>query len=232
MIFFPTECLLEILAFLQKDQGSLFSCLLINRHWCRITVPILWKEPCFKKGKLIRKFLQELNANERKLFFSGLNANELKLFFSRLNANERKLLLSEFNAQFKITIPSNTNPLFEYLTYIKKVSAFDLDDGVKDWLKYVRFNNSIVSSLIIIFLQKCKNLKELDLSGFILLDDKSKKKVLEVLFENNALTSVNLDFNTLDSEIRKKFTTSLHTTTSLSSLILLTNRLDFKSVKS
>ncbi|KAF0552370.1 hypothetical protein F8M41_021910 [Gigaspora margarita] len=99
-----------------------------------------------------------------------------------------KFFLSKFNLQFKITISSNSKPLFEYLPYIKKVSAFDLDDRVKDWLKYVRFNNSIVSSLIIKFLRKCKNLKELDLSRFILLDDKSKKKGLEVLFENNALT--------------------------------------------
>src|ERR1041384_3358574 len=30
---------------LQDDSKSLFSCLLVNRFWCEIAVPILWRNP-------------------------------------------------------------------------------------------------------------------------------------------------------------------------------------------
>src|SRR6266536_4556983 len=30
---------------LKNDEKSLYSCLLVNRTWCEVTVPILWKNP-------------------------------------------------------------------------------------------------------------------------------------------------------------------------------------------
>src|SRR4051812_41532212 len=30
---------------LQKDSKSLFSCLMVNRLWCEIVIPILWRNP-------------------------------------------------------------------------------------------------------------------------------------------------------------------------------------------
>ena len=34
---------------LQSDSKSLFSCLLVNRLWCKAAIPILWRNPwCYK----------------------------------------------------------------------------------------------------------------------------------------------------------------------------------------
>src|SRR5436305_14563579 len=33
-----------ILIFDQADKNSLYSCLLVNKEWCNIVVPILWKK--------------------------------------------------------------------------------------------------------------------------------------------------------------------------------------------
>src|SRR5688572_22336395 len=37
-----TDCLNEIFKYL-KDKVDLHSCLLVNHHWCEVSVPILWK---------------------------------------------------------------------------------------------------------------------------------------------------------------------------------------------
>src|SRR6185437_6463110 len=37
---------------LQDDSKSLFSCLLVDRHWCETVVPILWRNPwCYYYNK-------------------------------------------------------------------------------------------------------------------------------------------------------------------------------------
>src|ERR1043165_9800546 len=39
----PTDCLIEIIKHLEDDKISLYSCLLVNHHWCEVSVRILWK---------------------------------------------------------------------------------------------------------------------------------------------------------------------------------------------
>ena len=42
----PTECLGCIFSFIEDDDiRTLYSILLLNRTWCKYTVPILWKKP-------------------------------------------------------------------------------------------------------------------------------------------------------------------------------------------
>jgi hypothetical protein len=45
MLKLNRDILFLILEELEHDKNSLYSCLLINRTWCEITVPILWKKP-------------------------------------------------------------------------------------------------------------------------------------------------------------------------------------------
>ncbi|CAG8805773.1 15265_t:CDS:1, partial [Racocetra persica] len=44
MDLFP-EILEEIFQYLNCDKASLHSCILVNRGWCKVAVPILWKQP-------------------------------------------------------------------------------------------------------------------------------------------------------------------------------------------
>src|ERR1044071_10476406 len=39
----PADCLNEIFEYLENDKATLFSCLLVNRLWCEISVRILWR---------------------------------------------------------------------------------------------------------------------------------------------------------------------------------------------
>ncbi|RIA84603.1 hypothetical protein C1645_832030 [Glomus cerebriforme] len=40
----PTDCLNEIFEYLEKDKDTLYSCLLVNRLWCKTSVRILWRD--------------------------------------------------------------------------------------------------------------------------------------------------------------------------------------------
>src|SRR4051812_7767513 len=52
------EILENIFDLLKNDTGTLFSCMLVKRSWCRIIVPILWSNT-FKcvKGENPRKLI-------------------------------------------------------------------------------------------------------------------------------------------------------------------------------
>src|ERR1043166_8648700 len=39
----PADCLNEIFEYLEGDEVTLYSCLLVNRLWCRVSVRILWR---------------------------------------------------------------------------------------------------------------------------------------------------------------------------------------------
>ncbi|CAG8489536.1 8238_t:CDS:1 [Acaulospora morrowiae] len=42
------DCIHEVVKFLRHDTKSLHSCLLVNRLWCEMSAPILWKDPWAK----------------------------------------------------------------------------------------------------------------------------------------------------------------------------------------
>src|SRR6185437_3544910 len=89
----PDETLVEIFKYLKNK--ILFSCLLVNRKWYRLIVPILWRSPCFKNRRVI------------------------EICFLELNANEKVQLIP-----FKINFPANSlMPLFEYTNFIISING-------------------------------------------------------------------------------------------------------------
>ncbi|PKC61874.1 hypothetical protein RhiirA1_465911 [Rhizophagus irregularis] len=43
MIEFPIDCFNDIVEFLEDDSNTFYSCLLVNRNWCKFFVKIYWK---------------------------------------------------------------------------------------------------------------------------------------------------------------------------------------------
>src|SRR5205823_10012843 len=39
----PTDCLNEIFEYLVDDKFTLYSCILVNRLWCEVSVRIFWR---------------------------------------------------------------------------------------------------------------------------------------------------------------------------------------------
>ncbi|KAF0556982.1 f-box domain-containing protein [Gigaspora margarita] len=175
MILLPNECFFKIFDYLKTDY-SLFSCLLVNRHWCRLIVPILWSEPtdCSVDKRLIRIYLLSLNVEEQTLLIP-----------------------------FNIILPNYSKPLFEYASYTKSV-GFCLHDGVKNWLNdegyidnYKRNRNEPVNavkcSLIAMFLRTSKKLKILEINGTI-----CNKMISNYLYRNTTISYLNICTKTIE----------------------------------
>ncbi|KAF0410792.1 hypothetical protein F8M41_008234 [Gigaspora margarita] len=166
----PNECLLEIFNNLRAYHKSLFSCLLVNRFWCRIIVPILWSEP-------------GAHFNDKRL---------VKICLLALNAEEQALLIP-----FNIILPKKQiNLLFEYTKYITSVDYDYLTQGIEKYynnsiddrcVDYIIIR-AVKCSLALMFLRSSEGLNYLNFVGNIY----NEIIFIEKLRKNTSITSLRL----------------------------------------
>ncbi|RIA99564.1 hypothetical protein C1645_747130, partial [Glomus cerebriforme] len=41
----PTECMQQIFKYVDDQENGLYSCLFVNKYWCKNVVPLLWVSP-------------------------------------------------------------------------------------------------------------------------------------------------------------------------------------------
>src|SRR5260364_28674 len=114
------ELMENILNNLNDDIHSLHSCTLVSRHWCKMSIPILWQEP----------FLFERKPSFISNYFSSLGEYE-KFFLKRCGINE------EFS-----------KTLFDYAIFLKVLNLWKFKCNVDDWIKLFKSksHNDITSS--------------------------------------------------------------------------------------
>ncbi|RIB20408.1 hypothetical protein C2G38_1196015 [Gigaspora rosea] len=101
-----TELMENILSNLEDEIYSLYSCALVNRYWCKMSIPILWRDPF-------------LFNRRRPLYIST--------YFSSLGEYE-KIILKEcgINEEFSKTI-------FDYARFLKALDlsrlCFQVENG-------------------------------------------------------------------------------------------------------
>ncbi|CAG8456584.1 1613_t:CDS:1 [Acaulospora colombiana] len=109
----PYLCIIEIAENFHNNRQSLRSCLLINRHWCRNIVPILWRDPfrsipLVSSIHLINSYLQCCSNKELDEILSGS---------------------SDF-------IRSSNVPCFDYPQYLRTLNVSRIGAAVRHWLKF------------------------------------------------------------------------------------------------
>jgi hypothetical protein len=99
------DVLILILEELEDDIKSLYSCLLVNKTWCKIIVPILWKN-----------FLKHLKEEEKSIniILSHLS-NEVKENLKDQDINLSSIMLRQI-------------PLFDYISYCRYFNLFRLEN--------------------------------------------------------------------------------------------------------
>src|SRR6266542_5037489 len=113
------EMTYHIIRYLRNDLKSLYSCVLVNRFWCRLAIPVLWEDPFSTawRDKFHNHFLD--------IYFLFLN-NESKTEMNKFkNINHRMKSFS-----FK--------PLFNYPSFIKILNTFQFNLNVANWLSFVQ----------------------------------------------------------------------------------------------
>ncbi|GBB85339.1 hypothetical protein RclHR1_01190015 [Rhizophagus clarus] len=141
------DCLILVFKELQEDNESLYSCLLVNREWCRLAVPILW-EKC-------QNF--SIFDESREKFYNTI--------LSCLPTSSKQLLL-ENNIKLPQIILSRP-PTFNYISFCKFISGkiiSDIRDMVfkKEIGDYSKERNLLEQEIYKLFINQCKNIKELE----------------------------------------------------------------------
>ncbi|RIB15483.1 hypothetical protein C2G38_1576918 [Gigaspora rosea] len=106
----------NILKHLNNEIYSLYSCALVNRRWCKMSVPILWQDPF---------------SVERSSLF-------IPIYFSSLGEGE-KLVIMECLKEFGINIEFS-KPLFDYARFLKILDIFRLENKVYEWMDLNKLN--------------------------------------------------------------------------------------------
>ncbi|PKK69919.1 hypothetical protein RhiirC2_850347 [Rhizophagus irregularis] len=198
------ELLYEIIKYFRNDYSTLHSCILVNRLWCRLTIPLLWEDP-----------------------FSILNGNYnfIEIYLYNLN-DYLKTKLNEYQIIDNLLTPSsssNNNTLFNYPNFIKYLNICKIIPCIEGWLEsnertskfsnryYIQylimesvseFKRFINISIIKLFIENEVNLNTLEIEISITdYYNTCADNILEIILQNpNFIKNIkNLKFSILSS---------------------------------
>ncbi|RIB11612.1 hypothetical protein C2G38_2250052, partial [Gigaspora rosea] len=146
------ELMEKILNNLNHEFYSLYSCALVCRHWCKMSIPILWQDP----------FSYSYN-EKRSLFISN--------YFSSLKEDE-KFVLKNCNIYVGFS-----KTLFDYAIFLKVLDLYCLEHMIKLWLDFqlglgfpfLKKSKAVyrmINLLFKLFIKSGATLYKLDLSSF------------------------------------------------------------------
>ncbi|PKC56927.1 hypothetical protein RhiirA1_473288 [Rhizophagus irregularis] len=132
----------DIMQYFRNDFSTLHSCILVNRLWCHLAIPLLWENPF--------SIVSRTNYNNIKYH----KIRFIETYLINLNDDD-KIKLNEFG--INRLIPSNT--LFNYPSFIQHLDTLMISDCIEKWVAAaVNTHNSdfikfIHKSLIKIFIE-------------------------------------------------------------------------------
>ncbi|GBB85596.1 hypothetical protein RclHR1_01210004 [Rhizophagus clarus] len=163
-----------ILQYLRNDLRSLYSCILINRLFCRISIPLLWEDP-FSIPLSDKTFLHFLD-----IYFSYLNDVTKNFGFNMIE-----------------TVSLETC-LFNYPSFLKSVNSSLMDAHLKVWRKTTRNlmnTNKLIEMLLKIFIENNASLYKLQIEDQI----SSIKEIYNVILKNPKFISGIKDFRIIST---------------------------------
>src|SRR5436309_14689683 len=103
------NCLKIIFTELKNDHDSLYKCILVNKNWCWVAIPILWKDP-----------------------YSFENITHDKLYSTILEflpaTSKQSLINNGIDLPFKF--PLQTHPYKPLFNYIRLLSHFPSEEFI------------------------------------------------------------------------------------------------------
>ncbi|RIA86339.1 hypothetical protein C1645_829441 [Glomus cerebriforme] len=155
------ELINEIIKYFQNDFSTLHSCILVNRLWCHLAIPLLWADSFLmklpKNYHFIEIYLHNLNDIKTKLGEYGINNNTIPstiLFnYPKYCKKIKFFYLLGFNNQ-------DIYPIFDLIKNIKQ----NLNYLTIDFCKLYDFHNQLnydinLSSIILLNLGKILPIK-------------------------------------------------------------------------
>ncbi|GBC09528.1 hypothetical protein RclHR1_08950006 [Rhizophagus clarus] len=203
----PSECFCDIFSFLENIY--LYNCLFVNRQWCMLAIPVLWKDP-FK-------------------IYSHFKPKLINTLLSCLNEVETSSLIP-----FAINLPKNQNPLFEYGKFIEIIDQEYIEKNVICWLKLSNENVSydnifedkrvqcLINVIYHVVIRQGLNLQEFD----ICIDNKIDMLFVKDLVQHEGITNLRtLHLGLKVNKIKRKNDNVSHTKTFLTQLPILCQKI-------
>ncbi|CAB4422065.1 unnamed protein product [Rhizophagus irregularis] len=157
------ELTYDVIKYFKNDFSTLYSCILVNRLWCRLAIPLLWENP---------------------FLISNENYNFIGIYLRNLNG-DLKAQLNEYKIDDKL-FPSNT--LFNYPIFLKYLYTGKIISSIEEWSEDIELENRsipefkrlIYISLFKIFIENDVNIYTFDIkANFPYIDD-----MLELIIQN------------------------------------------------
>ncbi|RGB32824.1 hypothetical protein C1646_762408 [Rhizophagus diaphanus] len=195
MIYLTDDSIYSILQYLQDDRSTLFKCLLVNRFWCKSTIPLLYANPFIKvteKSCLITLTLI--------LCFNKAEILQLKKQLGLKQINN-----INFNKEYK--------PLFEYPKYLENYNSNIINSIIYRWfVKYCsdltnfqKIYDDIIPIFLRSILRQSRNIKQLYISFNLFYKENFKNFNFQNFPLNlTRLNSLSLEFH-LKGEIEQEF---------------------------
>src|SRR2546429_1281916 len=107
----------------QENYKALYSCIFVNREWCQVAIPFLWKNP-WKKWK----FYNYAQINQYKILF--------KCFLMMISKESKEFLkMNGINLLIEDTFPQSNSsslqtPLFNYASFFKVIDTSKIVDMI------------------------------------------------------------------------------------------------------
>ncbi|CAB5181363.1 unnamed protein product [Rhizophagus irregularis] len=166
------DLLYKIIQYFRSDFSTLHSCILVNRLWCRLTIPLLWENP----------FSIISNKNNYSIKY-----NFIVTYLVKLNDND-KIKLYEFGIN-----NLSTNILFNYPCFIKHLDTRLISICIERWAAAVKKIETLPYTFIrnlpniesrAAALKKNRTLRNSQNSDFIKFIYKS---LIKIFIENEAI---------------------------------------------
>src|SRR2546430_2623772 len=124
------DCLTLIFEILHNDKISLYPCLLVNRLWCEVAVPILWRNPweiitkpfsnkTFKKAKKLFNTILLHLPEESIILLKSQEFDKPRRQISLFNYILNYVFKNQKNV--KLLIIPQQKPLFSYISFCKYI---------------------------------------------------------------------------------------------------------------
>ncbi|CAG8531935.1 2917_t:CDS:1 [Paraglomus occultum] len=126
----PTECLFNIFSYLADERQSLYSCILVNRHWCRAAISVLWSRPFVLLYLKTKKKHKSPDTPRREPF------KLLRMCLVCLGHENSSHLLMKLKKR-------KERPLFDYLSFIEELHVRDLCRAVLQGLAYKKKKKTV-----------------------------------------------------------------------------------------
>ncbi|EXX78139.1 hypothetical protein GLOIN_2v1772546 [Rhizophagus irregularis DAOM 181602=DAOM 197198] len=161
------ELLNEVIQYFHYDYKTLHSCILVNRLWCRLAIPLLWEDPFSIKFPKNHRFIE--------IYLHNLSDDD-------------KTKLNEYIIHNDI-FPSNT--LFNYPKFIQCLDTRNVYNSIEIWASTIEEKHSsyspsrmsnfaklIFRSLFLIFIEN-----EVNLHSFKVMADDEEFECFDAAFE-------------------------------------------------